>query len=215
MKSIKLPSGYTVVLSVVGLWFAAWLSIMFVDRQLALSIHASGWDRYLVLRTITEKVPEFLSLAAIVLLLLRFLQQRRVAELGLALYFYLALQLTISVKTGLKDIFGRYWPQTWIQHNLSLIQNGVYGFNWWHGFANQGSFPSGHSSYVSFCVVWLCLLQPSLRWLWCLSWLVTIACLIILNYHFLGDCLAGIGLGGGMAVLSAWLWCFVWNKFKH
>ena len=94
-------------------------------------------------------------------------------------------------KTGLKTIFGRYWTKTWINHNLSLIHDGIYGFNWWHGFGNQGCFPSGHSTYTAFCCFWLYILQPRYKILWFILLVIMPLGLIALDYHYLGDCFAG------------------------
>jgi hypothetical protein len=40
---------------------------------------------------------------------------------------------TNFVTNQLKYAFGRTWPDTWIENNPSLIQNGVFGFNPFHG----------------------------------------------------------------------------------
>ena len=34
-----------------------------------------------------------------------------------------------AIKSHLKVVFGRTWPETWINDNSSFIDNGVYGFN--------------------------------------------------------------------------------------
>jgi hypothetical protein len=38
-----------------------------------------------------------------------------------------------SIKDQLKFIFGRTWPETWVQNNPSFIHDGVYGFNFMRG----------------------------------------------------------------------------------
>jgi len=48
------------------------------------------------------------------------------------------------ITNQLKYALGRTWPDTWIQNNPSLIQNGVFGFNPFHGGPGFASFPSGH-----------------------------------------------------------------------
>ena len=126
-------------------------------------------------------------------------------------YLYVMLKVTMEVKTGLKIIFGRYWTKTWINNNLSLIHDNVFGFNWWRGYGNQGCFPSGHSTFTAFCCVWLWYLFPRLRYLWLSLMIIMPVCLIALDYHFLGDCLAGLGLGMLCAMVSHWLWQLLCN----
>ena len=228
-----------------GCYLSAMVAIMVIDKPLALLMHHSGWDQWLYLRLITEKLLWPLTLLLIVAVmwqnftLLKLIRNTGMGQadtrvpdpttsllgatehfrmmntdeysnklrgLVAGAYFYLCLQLTLELKTGLKIIFGRYWPTTWIAGNLSLIHDGIYGFHWWHGWGNQGGFPSGHTTYTLFCCTCLYLTLPRLKYLWLLLALLIPSCLIILNYHFLGDCLAGIGLGSFSALLSARLW---------
>ena len=44
----------------------------------------------------------------------------------------------------LKEVFGRAWPETWIDKNPSYFGNGAYGFFPFHGGRGYASFPSGH-----------------------------------------------------------------------
>lgn len=182
------------------------LSILFVDRDLALAIHNSGLDSHLWLRKLTEGLPVLLLVMLVIVPLLTKWRSGKLSALLLSAYVYLSLKLTMEIKTGLKIIFGRYWTKTWINHNLSLIHDGVYGFNWWHGFGNQGGFPSGHSTYTAFCCLWLYILQPRYKTIWLILLIIMPLGLIALDYHYLGDCLAGVALGAVCALISAILW---------
>ena len=181
----------------------SFIAILFIDKPLALFIHANQLDSSLIfLRKITEGLPWLLTFIVIIGLCYRYWTQKIIWGLILAIYFYACLQITMKLKNGFKIIFGRYWPKTWINNNLSLIHDGVFGFDWGHGFANQGSFPSGHSAYTAFCICWLIYFIPKLRSLWLFLLILMPACLILLDYHFLGDCLLGLGLGYFCAALS-------------
>ncbi|MBX9598189.1 MAG: phosphatase PAP2 family protein [Burkholderiales bacterium] len=182
------------------------LSILFIDRDLALLVHNSGLDSNLWLRKLTEGLPVLLLVMLVIVALFTKLQSGKLSALLLSAYVYLGLKLMMEIKTGLKTIFGRYWTKTWINHNLSLIHDGIYGFNWWHGFGNQGSFPSGHSTYTAFCCLWLYLLLPRYKAVWLILLIIMPLGLIVLDYHYLGDCLAGVALGLSFAVLSASIW---------
>lgn len=177
------------------------ISILCVDEHLVLFIHAHGFDRWLVLRSITENAPTLFISLVFIAIFIRFYKIDNnvnlinvIASILASLYFYLGLKLTLEVKTTLKMVFGRYWPQTWTQNNLSLIRDNMYGFDWLHGFNNLGSFPSGHSVLIVFCGYWLVSLFPSQRKIIWLCAVIPISCLVVLNYHYLGDCLAGTSL---------------------
>ena len=45
-------------------------------------------------------------------------------------------------------MFGRTWPETWTHNNPSLIHDGAYGFNWFHGGPGYELFPSGHMAAI-------------------------------------------------------------------
>ena len=206
-KTIK-----TQLLIVLGLWLAAIISIAYIDRPLALFIHQRSLDNFIQLCQITERLPVILPILVMVVMLFNYNLAGRWSRVIGSVYFYLCLKLTIEIKTALKVVFGRYWTKTWINNNLSLIHDNVFGFNWWHGQGNQGSFPSGHSTFVAFCCVWLCYIYPRFRWLWITVTIIMPACLIALNYHFLGDCLAGVGLGMLCALLSYQMFLFITRR---
>jgi membrane-associated phospholipid phosphatase len=103
---------------------------------------------------------------------------------------------TNVIKTLLKGLFGRTWPDSWMGDNPSLIDNGVYGFFPCHFFdPAYGSFPSGHASVALalLSILWLSL--PRWRVLFALIGIAICASLIVLNFHFVGDVLAGAMLG--------------------
>lgn len=200
---MKIKSQFAVIL---GLWLLALPAVLWIDRPLALAIHNNGIDSFLLLRHITEGLPLIAMWLLVIAALYRGWQSRWWLGVFSAFYVYIMLKITMEIKTGLKIVFGRYWPKTWINNNLSLIHDNIFGFNWWHGHGNQGCFPSGHSTFTAFCCLWLWYLFPSLRYLWLGVMIVMPVCLIALDYHFLGDCLAGLGLGMLCALLSYQLW---------
>lgn len=190
-------------------------SVCFIDRSLALWIYSQHFNTRGFIHLISEGLPYFVFVIMLIILALsRSISLPKVRVLSfqiqrfaLLLWFILCLELSTLVKTVLKVIFGRYWPATWTNHNLSLLHDQVYGFNWLHGFANQGSFPSGHSTFIAYCCGLLILVQPKLTILWISIILLVVFALVIQNYHFLGDCLAGVSLG----MLCAYL---AWRSFN-
>jgi membrane-associated phospholipid phosphatase len=102
--------------------------------------------------------------------------------------------------------FGRYWPTTWIDNNPSLIGDGAYGFHAFaHGLAFT-SFSSGHMARTLgvASVVWIA--YPRWRWLCVVSSLAIAIALLGMNYHFVGDVIAGSFDG---AIIGAYVarWC--------
>ena len=68
-----------------------------------------------------------------------------------------------TIKGGLKYIFGRLWPDTWVQNNPSFIHDGAYGFNFFHGGPGYASFPSGHTTVTCALISVLWILYPYWR----------------------------------------------------
>ena len=109
---------------------------------------------------------------------------------------------TSVINSQLKYAFGRTWPNTWIESNPSLIQNGVFGFNPFHGGLGFASFPPGHAAAI--CSV------MTVLWWSCPNWRpIYVACvaavvfgLIGANYHFLSDILSGMFVGTSVGYIT-------------
>jgi membrane-associated phospholipid phosphatase len=117
-----------------------------------------------------------------------------------------SLTASETIKGQLKYVFGRTWPDTWVNNNPSLIHDGIYGFNPFHAGAAYGSFPSGHTAAACavMSVLWLC--YPQYRVLYALFVAAVVAGLIGANFHFVGDIFAGgfIGISTGYAAVLLW-----------
>jgi membrane-associated phospholipid phosphatase len=111
----------------------------------------------------------------------------------------LAISANLIVTTILKQLVkwscGRYWPETWNQGNPSLIGNGAYGFHPFHYGAAYESFPSGHAAAVCSVLSILWLSYPRWRWLHAIVGGTVCVALVAMNYHFVGDVIAGAMLG--------------------
>jgi len=118
----------------------------------------------------------------------------------------LSLGVGVAIKDQLKLAFGRTWPETWLHNNPSLIQNGVYGFNPFHGGAAYASFPSGHTTAVCavMSVLWLC--YPQLRGIVALIVAAVIIGLLGADYHFLSDVIAGAFIGTSVGWFLVRIW---------
>ena len=117
----------------------------------------------------------------------------------------LSLIVADVFRTSLGDGCGRYWPETWFDDNPSLIGNGTYGFHPLVHGDDVGSFPSGHAARIlGFAAVWW-LAVPRSRALALVVCPPLLVSLVAMNYHFVGDVIAGAVLGGIVATYSVQL----------
>jgi membrane-associated phospholipid phosphatase len=172
-------------------------SDLWLDKPIALFVHRSVADK--IIFVWLQRLPVaflLLSLLVFVWCGLWALMDRpfsRVQSVGLACSIsFIAANF---INNQLKYAFGRTWPNTWIENNPSLIQNGVFGFNPFHGGPGFASFPSGHVAAVCAVITVLWWLYASLRPIYvaCVA-AITIG-LIGANFHFLSDILGGIFVG--------------------
>jgi membrane-associated phospholipid phosphatase len=180
----------------------------FVDRPVALFVHHHKLAGFEEFRWLTEPPPLVQSWSPLVIVLLcvrrAFGQwQRWQAALLVAC---VSLIVADQFRESLGDLCGRYWPETWHNNNPSLIGTGAYGFHPFEVGDDVGSFPSGHAARIAafFAVFWLAM--PQLRWMYVALAAPMLIALVAMNYHFVGDVVAGSTLGaitGSWAVLVA------------
>src|SRR5262249_39675351 len=86
---------------------------------------------------------------------------------------------------------GRDRPEPWADDTPSRIRDGVYGFPPFHGGRAYGSFPSGHAArtVAAAAAVWVA--YPRWRWASGLASAAVAAGLLGMDYHFVGDVIAG------------------------
>ncbi len=88
-----------------------------------------------------------------------------------------------------KRIFGR------VQPDPEFLQNHLYGFRLLHGGPHGHSFPSGTATISAAIVLVLCILLPRWRALGILIVALLSIAVILTNYHWVGDVVAGVFLG--------------------
>lgn len=172
-------------------------SYLWLDQPIAFFVHRNVADKTMFIWL--QRLPiVFLLLSLLVLAWcgLWALMDRpfsRVQSIGFACC--LSFIATNFINNQLKYAFGRTWPDTWIDNNPSLIQNGVFGFIPFHGGPGFASFPSGHVAAVCAVITVLWWSYASLRpiYLACVA-AITIG-LVGANYHFLSDILSAIFVG--------------------
>jgi membrane-associated phospholipid phosphatase len=176
---------------------------MFVDAPVAFWVQANFTRDGRWIQPETDIVPYLIKGAPFVigaLLIWRWRHAWQHWQLAIVAAMINLLAMSL-VKMGLKWVFGRPWPGTWIDNNPSLIRDGIYDFQWFHGGEIFGSFPSGHTTAAAAIASILWIAYPKLRWLAVLAVITMVVALVGNNYHFVGDCVAGAFLG---SIGGAW-----------
>ncbi len=180
--------------SAIGWLILVLLSIRLLDQRLA------GWiAEYLTVYAPfvkTSNIPDLLLMSCIIL-----------SSLSWIAYFYLvsqnirdrntlfcrvmgtALPLAFGMKIISKWLFGRTEARTW------LLDPSSYGFHWLGGQDGFQGFPSGHMLVFTPLFLALWHFYPCYRLYYGLAWLTLGVALVITEYHFLSDVIAGAYIG--------------------
>lgn len=181
-----------------------------IDRSVAFFVYHHHINKFSPFRWLTYPPPEVQNWSALILTILvirrawgSFLRWEKTL-------FVACLSLIVAgdFRISLGDVFGRYWPDTWIHDNPSLIGTGAYGFHPFQRGDDVGSFPSGHAARIlAFATVWL-IAMPRSRPVQVVVIVLSVSMLVSLvamNYHFVSDVIAGSVLGGLVATYAAHL----------
>lgn len=178
------------------------VSMRYVDRPLARAMASFHTFRALLAGTPVE-LPVMVVLATLAVLLgaaylmLAKPLPRWVAAgmlAGLALAWSLCL-----VEFVLKPLFGRTLPSAY-------LRIGQYGFHWFRSGRAFGSFPSGHADQASAILSVLWVVYPRWRWAYAAAFSALAIALMVGEWHFLSDIVAGgyIGTTAGLVVMRIW-----------
>lgn len=182
-----------------------WLSILWLDRPIALWVREILGERHLPLEVTESPILSIslLSTCAFILCGFAAIMGRPFSKLEVAVAACtISALVAIVVKDELKVAFGRTWPDTWQPGILSLLRNGVYGFHFFHSGKSFESFPSGHAAIAAAILSVLWLLFPKMRSI-CAICIVAVDCgLVALNLHFLSDVIAGSYIGFSVGLFS-------------
>ena len=177
----------------------------FIDRPFASFVHQHKLSDHEALEWLTYPPPIVQAWTPVVLAALvvrRAFGPFRRWELA-ALTACVSMVLADQFRESLSYVFGRYWPETWIDNNPSFIQDGAYGFDPFHEGSAYGSFPSGHMARTLgiASVVWIA--YPRWRWACGLAAAAIATGLLGMNYHFVSDVIAGSFVGGMVGTYAA------------
>jgi len=189
--------------SLTPLWLSLLLGIVvgycFLDRPICEFVNSHAWPKHLdFIKPLAGWPPVMTFFSPLLFIAAIFCREGKPRDTLLLLS--VSILVTFVLKNDLKWLFSRYWPLTWIQNNPSWISNHVYGFQWFRGPLFQGddatsAFPSGHTA-----VAFAALLPIGLNYRNLLPLCIALASLegiamIVYDYHFFSDVLAGALVG--------------------
>jgi membrane-associated phospholipid phosphatase len=189
------------------------ISYLWIDRPLALLAHANNEHResFANLTHIPDLLAPAAAIAFVISGLLALAGKAASKCVSTVALCSIGLIVAEAVKSQLKFVFGRTWPETWVRNNPSFIHDGVYGFNFFHGGGGYASFPSGHTAVTCGVISVLWILYPKFR-PFCAAVVLAVAVgLIGANYHFLSDVIAGGFVGTSVGWMTVVLWQ-VWES---
>jgi membrane-associated phospholipid phosphatase len=171
------------------------ISHLYLDVRIA-GIFGEVLRKNSLLSKCTSDIPDLLLPTAIFLTVTSWTAYSVLAFRGidnLCSRFFLLTGCTVPLsflsKTVLKYLFGKATTRAWLAHN------DLYGFHWFNSGDKFSGFPSGHM--VVFTVLALAVMRyfPRFRSA-CIGFLFLMAAaLIVTDYHFLSDVIAGALLG--------------------
>ena len=187
------------------------ISFQWFDRPIALLVHYSFRRSHSgTFDKLTHISDPLIPLAIIFFVGLGFkaLYGRSLSNFQAAIFVSsMSVIFAESIKDQLKFVFGRTWPETWVQDNPSFIRDGAYGFHLMHGGGGYQSFPSGHMAATCAVISVFWIWYPRSRWLGSLAAIVVGGGLVGANYHFLSDVIAG----GFVGISTGWLGTAIWS----
>src|SRR5579872_537042 len=181
--------------------FVVGIIYCYIDRPLAFWIEHHSFGRA-IFKPMSEiaTLLEGIAFMALIYLTIR-MGWKALSRFQKALFtISLSISTAFFMRTGFKILFGRYWPATWIGNNPSLLKDNAYGFHFFHAGSAYESFPSGHSMTVFATATAVWHLFP--KWRWCALFvsLMEVIGLLGMNYHFLGDIVAGALIGSCVGI---------------
>lgn len=174
------------------------ISILYVDRPVATVIARFHlYENFFGNQLLYLPILTWLAVAAIVMslafviILRRFLRPLIAAiEAGFAMVW--AFWITDVI---LKPWFGRILP-------YEFLHGQQFGFYWFHQGFQFGSFPSGHAAQISALASVLWIRFPRWRSAYALTAISLMLLLVLGEWHFVSDVIAGSFIGAAIGVLT-------------
>ncbi len=183
-------------------FFASLISWRFLDTWIALSV-MERIKTFALLQHGTSDIPDILFLLAVTasgFFWSRYLLLRRQGIRNNQVLFCenagTSIPLAYFLKWLFKIVFGRTNTRVWLANQTDG------GFHWFQGGGDYSSFPSGHMAVFTAFFTTVYLYYPRYRSISIGLVLILAVSLIVTDYHFLSDVLAGGFLGLIVAVMT-------------
>jgi len=111
----------------------------------------------------------------------------------------------VVVALVLKHLFGRTASEIWVAGRTDFTGSGFSSFHLLHGTIGQQGFPSGTASITASIVSVVWILAPKLRPVTILALLIFSTTVVLVNFHYVSDVIAGIFLGCTIGSMTVWL----------
>lgn len=213
-KKILMISVILLVLSLISiLWFDNEIYFWINKNIHHYQFHASKWkNKIFFYEFLTSEIT--LLWFVILLIVLMLFDSQRINSVKtfftFVLYQFVCLFLINYIKVYLKYFFGRCVPEVcFLPKYYPMID--PWGFSWFSFVSGFASFPSGHSLLMGYCLLWSMATPSRLSGLVSFIFIFLLSGLILFNYHFLGDCLAGAALG---LILGSFC-LLIWSKIRQ
>lgn len=172
----------------------------FADAPVARFVHTLPWSSDIRLPALGLPVLVTLSGIAIVVGAVQVETGhalRNLVEILVIASFSLTSSVCID-ELILKRLFGRETPD-------EFLNSGIDAFRWLQG-TSQNSFPSGHAAQIVSVGIVFLMTYPKQRPAWLALMGIGLTCLVLGNWHFVSDVIAGAGVGaiGGTATTLLW-----------
>ena len=184
----NISSFLLVVLLIVGSYY-------FLDARIALFVKKI-WTSNAHLSIFSANIPDFLFPMVCVVTGIAWAAYLFLAHKGIYnihTRFFLLVASTVPfafiLKSMLKFLFGRINTRFWLFHLRPEH------FHWFQGKGNYSSFPSGHMAVFTALAAALWYFYPRYRFAYMGALSALALALLLTNYHFLSDIIAGAYLG--------------------
>lgn len=169
------------------------ISIKYLDAEIA--VRVMSLLRFLhILRKNDKSIPDLLlhfvgfgTIVTWVIYLYRLHKKNNDIKTQFLKFVGIILPISYLVKSILKFVFGRTSPREWLFNRKPLT------FNWFNGWS--GSFPSGHMVVFAAFGVAVLIYFPQFRKMTLILLSLLGIALVVTDYHFLSDVMAGAYIG--------------------
>ncbi len=175
-------------------------AVYFVDAPLARFVYTLPWSG--ALRTPALGLPALVALSCVPVLagavqVAKRHPLRNLMQVSVIASFSLTWSVCID-EFVLKKLFGRGTPD-------EFLQAGTDAFHWLQG-TPMSSFPSGHAVQIASVGTVFLMAYPKQRPFWIALMGIGLIALVLGNWHFASDVIAGAAFGGlgGAATMRLW-----------